>query len=175
MHLTRLERTGEIGPPEMLIRRYPEGAMCEVEGCDNPIDYNGLCPKHWARLARHGNPNIVLRVWTDMSNYTEEEKASHRKNQETTKLNKRRAKQAGVFVDNIDRKILYDLYEGYCYLCWNHTNGDWHLEHIIPISRGGLHSWENVAVSCRSCNQEKFTHTFTEYVYIKGGFTFYES
>lgn len=29
------------------------------------------------------------------------------------------------------------------------------LEHIIPLSRGGLHTFSNVACSCRKCNHAK--------------------
>ena len=29
------------------------------------------------------------------------------------------------------------------------------IDHIVPRSRGGQHSWENVVASCRSCNTRK--------------------
>jgi 5-methylcytosine-specific restriction endonuclease McrA len=29
------------------------------------------------------------------------------------------------------------------------------LDHVIPRSRGGRHSWENVVASCRRCNSRK--------------------
>jgi 5-methylcytosine-specific restriction endonuclease McrA len=29
------------------------------------------------------------------------------------------------------------------------------LDHVLPRSRGGPHSWENVVASCRSCNARK--------------------
>ena len=29
------------------------------------------------------------------------------------------------------------------------------IDHIVPKSRGGLHSWENVVASCRQCNSRK--------------------
>jgi 5-methylcytosine-specific restriction endonuclease McrA len=31
----------------------------------------------------------------------------------------------------------------------------WHLDHIVPIARGGGHTWENVAVSHATCNIRK--------------------
>ena len=33
------------------------------------------------------------------------------------------------------------------------------VEHIIPRSRGGLSDGANLALSCQSCNNHKFTHT----------------
>ncbi|MEP6609632.1 MAG: HNH endonuclease [Burkholderiaceae bacterium] len=29
------------------------------------------------------------------------------------------------------------------------------VEHIVPVSRGGLHEWTNVVTACRSCNTRK--------------------
>lgn len=29
------------------------------------------------------------------------------------------------------------------------------LEHVIPASAGGTHCWENLAASCRPCNQSR--------------------
>jgi 5-methylcytosine-specific restriction endonuclease McrA len=33
------------------------------------------------------------------------------------------------------------------------------LDHVIPRSRGGLHTWENVVASCRKCNARKEDRT----------------
>jgi len=32
------------------------------------------------------------------------------------------------------------------------------LDHVIPKSRGGPHSWENVVAACRRCNARKENH-----------------
>ena len=33
------------------------------------------------------------------------------------------------------------------------------LDHVIPRSRGGMHSWDNVVASCRKCNARKEDRT----------------
>jgi 5-methylcytosine-specific restriction endonuclease McrA len=33
------------------------------------------------------------------------------------------------------------------------------LDHVVPRSRGGTHSWENVVASCRRCNAKKENRT----------------
>jgi 5-methylcytosine-specific restriction endonuclease McrA len=33
------------------------------------------------------------------------------------------------------------------------------LDHVIPRSRGGLHTWDNVVASCRKCNARKEDRT----------------
>lgn len=29
------------------------------------------------------------------------------------------------------------------------------LDHVVPVSRGGLKSWTNIVTACRDCNQRK--------------------
>lgn len=66
---------------------------------------------------------------------------------------------------------LYKRDNGLCYLCGGRCSyndyreakngnpypGDKYptIEHVIPISRGGLHSWDNVRLACWKCNIEK--------------------
>ncbi len=36
------------------------------------------------------------------------------------------------------------------------------LDHVIPRSRGGEHTWENVVAACRRCNSKKENHMLAE-------------
>jgi 5-methylcytosine-specific restriction endonuclease McrA len=43
-----------------------------------------------------------------------------------------------------------------CAYCGNHyAEADLTVEHIVPVSRGGQHTWTNVVTACRSCNTRK--------------------
>ena len=43
-----------------------------------------------------------------------------------------------------------------CAYCGGHfAESDLTVEHISPVSRGGLHVWTNVVTACRSCNTRK--------------------
>ncbi len=33
------------------------------------------------------------------------------------------------------------------------------LDHVIPLSKGGQHSWDNVVTACKGCNQRKSNRT----------------
>jgi 5-methylcytosine-specific restriction endonuclease McrA len=33
------------------------------------------------------------------------------------------------------------------------------LDHVVPLSRGGSHSWDNVVTACERCNQRKGNRT----------------
>jgi 5-methylcytosine-specific restriction endonuclease McrA len=39
-----------------------------------------------------------------------------------------------------------------CQYCGNAAEN---VDHVIPKSRGGLHSWDNVVAACRRCNSRK--------------------
>lgn len=71
---------------------------------------------------------------------------------------------------NISLKDLYERDQGICYLCgcrcdWR--DGQWKdgafivgptypsIEHVIPLSKGGTHEWNNVKLACWICNTRK--------------------
>ena len=39
-----------------------------------------------------------------------------------------------------------------CQYCGNHADS---IDHVVPRSRGGLHTWDNVVAACRPCNVRK--------------------
>lgn len=47
-----------------------------------------------------------------------------------------------------------------CYLCGGPPE---HLDHIVPLSRGGTHTPDNVAWACAPCNLSKGSKTLEEY------------
>lgn len=52
--------------------------------------------------------------------------------------------------------------KGRCYYCHNDAERDgksYHVEHVIPINRGGSNSPDNLVISCWLCNAEKGTKT----------------
>ena len=58
---------------------------------------------------------------------------------------------------------LYARDGGVCQICGRHidfdcdSNDDRYpsIDHIIPLSKGGLHTWDNVQLACRVCNYQK--------------------
>lgn len=53
-------------------------------------------------------------------------------------------------------------YEGRCAYCGG-TDGGIHMEHVVPVSRGGAHSIGNVLPACRPCNLSKGAKLLVEW------------
>jgi 5-methylcytosine-specific restriction endonuclease McrA len=52
-----------------------------------------------------------------------------------------------------------------CYYCEKPTPGkSVHFDHIIPLSKGGAHSVENLCASCPSCNLRKLNKPIQEWM-----------
>lgn len=92
----------------------------------------------------------------------------------------RRVKLMSAMVDkDITVEGLYRRDGGTCYLCGRKCNfedytvkdgafivGDWYpsIDHVIPLTKGGLHSWNNVMLAHHRCNSEKSDKTISPYL-----------
>lgn len=86
-----------------------------------------------------------------------------RKHKRTARV-RRKALQRGVSVESVDPIKVFTRDGWKCKLCGVRTpkakRGTYHhdapeLDHIIPLSRGGNHSYLNTQCACRSCNAAK--------------------
>lgn len=115
-----------------------------------------------AFCAECGQPFVVGK----RSRYCSTECAKRRANNHKD----RRLTAANIIDKDITLERLYRRDSGVCYICGKTC--DWtdfivvddvticgddypSIEHVEPISRGGLHSWQNVRLACRGCNNAK--------------------
>lgn len=69
---------------------------------------------------------------------------------------RRRARKMAVPNEPIDPQRVYFRDHGLCGICGLKVQADdWHLDHIIPLSKGGPHVYDNVQVSHPFCNMSK--------------------
>lgn len=81
----------------------------------------------------------------------------------------RRARKRAAFVAHVDRASIYSRDGGRCYLCGVDVDvAKFHVDHLIPLFRGGTHEPNNVATSCASCNLAKHTQMIPEAVQKRG-------
>lgn len=58
----------------------------------------------------------------------------------------------------------YRRQKGKCYYCHNRVNwGKHHVEHIVPLSRGGSNDPSNLVISCPTCNLKKHNKMLHEW------------
>lgn len=60
------------------------------------------------------------------------------------------------------KRTVIDRAKGCCEYCYSQlyfTNHSFSIEHIIPKSQGGESHLDNLALSCQSCNNHKYTKT----------------
>lgn len=70
----------------------------------------------------------------------------------------KRARKAGVRVEKyILVSKLHNWESRLCGICFKLITGTYHLDHIVPLSRGGEHSVANLQLAHPFCNQSKFT------------------
>lgn len=56
----------------------------------------------------------------------------------------------------VDRHKVYELHNGLCYLCGSKCSVmDFHMDHVIPLSRGGDHIYANCRPTHPFCNMKK--------------------
>lgn len=62
-----------------------------------------------------------------------------------------------------DVKRIYKSQRGKCYYCGCKVGDKYHVDHVIPLSRGGSNGPENIAVTCPHCNLSKHDKLPTEW------------
>lgn len=123
-------------------------------------------------FCRHGSAFVGGRPSCELC------KAESKRNADRRKEHKRRLKTR-EFDKSITLEKLYKRDNGVCYLC--HKTCDWSdfqkidgafivggsyptVEHLIPLCKGGEHSWNNIKLACHSCNSKKGRRSYEDIV-----------
>jgi len=98
---------------------------------------------------KHKKNNNEL-SWAKQNPEANREKTARREAQ-------KRANQSFVILSK-DLKKLYDSVCTYCGI-----SGEIQADHVVPISRGGVHGISNLVPACRTCNQSKGSKLLSEW------------
>lgn len=82
---------------------------------------------------------------------------------------KRRAHLVSAFIEDVNHADLLEMADGVCGICGEDVDPHhFHVDHIVPLSRGGEHSYANTQVAHPSCNLRKMTRLPHELVMVEG-------
>jgi len=97
------------------------------------------------------------------SKWNKENKERHNEHARTKNNRRRAAKSIKFTVEQLAGRL--DYWGRKCYLKLEGCTGEYkHLDHVIPLSRGGLHALSNLRPACQSCNLRKGNKLLKELV-----------
>jgi 5-methylcytosine-specific restriction endonuclease McrA len=68
---------------------------------------------------------------------------------------KRAIRMAAPYYEAVDRTVVYQMHGGMCGVCLEFidlTQTGFHVDHVIPLARGGVHAYINVQPAHPKCN-----------------------
>lgn len=184
-HRIQRDKGQELRPlREFLI--CPDGSICKFDECDSPVYCKLMCRRHYDR-EKHAEKMAtdleyaVKKLARSRSAHQREDPIKRaeqnlawcRANRESRRESCRRRQAQHKGAECVDIFTKADIWQrdgGICGICLLEANeNDWHLDHIIPLSRGGQHTLDNVQVSHPPCNLSKKDKLMEEYYeYIEG-------
>jgi len=78
------------------------------------------------------------------------------------KNRRRRVCKANAITEDVDEQKIYELYDSACIYCGSKESLE--LDHVVPLSGGGVHAESNLVVACRSCNASKYNKILERWV-----------
>ena len=63
---------------------------------------------------------------------------------------------------------MYEDQGGVCAYCEAPLNGVFEVEHMVPLAKGGGNGWDNIAITCKTCNKKKNAMTTVQFFTWRG-------
>lgn len=154
-------------PKSAIPNGRPGGQVCRI--CGRPMHAKGLCLRHYRAQWRSEHPEAREPARIASLEYA----AAHRERQRerdaasiverATRKARRRSLEVGApghaTAEQIQARI--DFYGGLCAYCRKRPFE--HLDHVIPLSRGGSNWPANLRPACRWCNISKRDRKLSEW------------
>ena len=150
-----------------------DGKVCSHRDCKNiHFDSTKYCPsckekdRKRYHLRRKGTAYLKDQNRRSVTKYREKNRklllekrrewAKNNPEKERERVQRRRARKLNAYIEDIDYLEVWNRDKGICGICQLPADPDnWHLDHIIPLSKGGEHSYSNTQVSHPLCNIKK--------------------
>ena len=140
-------REEEIKAAAVYNKLHPEKNRERVKRCQQ----KDLARAHRLAKASRNRPEHKERRKDYMAKYGRDHAEAH-----ADREARRRAQKRTTAVEPVLRREVHQRDCGCCYLCHNPiTLNEMHLEHAVPLSRGGSHTYDNCRAACAGCNLSK--------------------
>ena len=125
---------------------------------------NSETKKAW-RKANSERNRKTQKAWRETN--SEYQKTWREANSEAIKsyCHRRRAckKNAEGTHTSEDVRLQYNSQKGKCWHCGVELNGVYHVDHLIPLAKGGTNAANNIVCACAKCNLSKGAKTTQEW------------
>ena len=130
-----------------------------------------------SRRWREANPDRVRENYQSWLSMNAEQKRAYnrewnRANPDLARENcqRRRARISQALVHDVPDVMVWEFNPagpGRCNYCHERLDFDerasWHVDHVVPLSRGGAHEIGNLVVACAPCNRSKSAKLLSEW------------
>ena len=130
---------------------------------ENNRDKSNLTKKQWKINHKSQNSGINKLYYqknADAINTYNSQWAKNNPGKRRLTEHRRRTRKFGGGVFHVSDKDLKTLLSRPCFYCGEESK---HIDHIVPLSRGGRHSIGNLIQACASCNLSKGNKFITEW------------
>src|SRR5258708_16498057 len=131
-----------------------------------------LCKRVFDQKRVQEHPNYARQWRQENPDKVEEQRKKWRKEHpdRTLELNRvgqraRRARERNARGTHTvqDIQSQYERQKGRCYYCKCTLPKQYHVDHVIPLSRGGSNDPSNLVIACRRCNESKHNKLLHEW------------
>lgn len=108
----------------------------------------------YSALIKELLPRPAYQTWTT------EEREHRRQLREKVRNQRKTARQRAKVPGRLktgDLMSLFDLQKGRCFYCCKKLPKDYHVDHFMPLAKGGTNERHNLRLACPKCNMAKRT------------------
>jgi len=137
-------------PTNAAPKRPPDASAHRIRADARPAPRAGWLQTTLARAATESRPRAAPQ-------HADEGRQALRRERWRAEAAQRRRREAAAEGTHSkeDRARLYEEQKGRCYYGEKPLGSDAHLDHFVPLARGGSDGPDNLVLSCPSCNQRK--------------------
>lgn len=162
-----------------VLKSSPSGLQSRCKSCAKKYNEDKRESINKRRNKRNAQRRDILNARANAIYKRDREKILQRSREryatEKGKLNnriqqhKRRARRNSAVGTHTAQDVL-DIFQsqnGKCAWCGCDVSNKYHVDHVIPLSRGGSDAKENLVISCKTCNLKKYTKIPEEFLSVQ--------